>query len=244
MQGRCRGPRRMFLSIFDIFKVGVGPSSSHTMGPMVAAQRFLQALRDGHRPHPRLRRARPPRRPPARQPRLHRQGPCHRPRGDPRLRGLRARKLRRRPRRGRPRPHQRVRPHRASRPPRDGLLDPETRSSSSTTTTRCPATPTRMMLMRADRCAAGDVHVAGNLLLHRRRLRANRCANWLEAGGTRSKGRDGDAAYPFADGRRNGGDGKIGSGLTIAADEARQRTRAHSALPPIWISGIVPALGR
>ncbi len=37
----------MFLSIFDIFKVGVGPSSSHTMGPMVAAQRFLQALRDG-----------------------------------------------------------------------------------------------------------------------------------------------------------------------------------------------------
>jgi L-serine dehydratase len=37
----------MFLSIFDIFKVGVGPSSSHTMGPMVAAQRFLQVLRDG-----------------------------------------------------------------------------------------------------------------------------------------------------------------------------------------------------
>jgi L-serine dehydratase len=37
----------MFLSIFDIFKVGVGPSSSHTMGPMVATQRFLKALRDG-----------------------------------------------------------------------------------------------------------------------------------------------------------------------------------------------------
>lgn len=37
----------MFLSIFDIFKVGVGPSSSHTMGPMVAAARFLDALRDG-----------------------------------------------------------------------------------------------------------------------------------------------------------------------------------------------------
>ena len=28
----------MFLSVFDIFKVGVGPSSSHTMGPMVAAR--------------------------------------------------------------------------------------------------------------------------------------------------------------------------------------------------------------
>jgi L-serine dehydratase len=37
----------MFLSVFDIFKIGVGPSSSHTMGPMVAAARFLEALRDG-----------------------------------------------------------------------------------------------------------------------------------------------------------------------------------------------------
>ncbi|ABN77109.1 L-serine ammonia-lyase [Cereibacter sphaeroides] len=35
----------MFLSVFDIFKVGVGPSSSHTMGPMVAAGRFLDRLR-------------------------------------------------------------------------------------------------------------------------------------------------------------------------------------------------------
>jgi len=37
----------MFLSIFEIFKVGVGPSSSHTMGPMVAAGRFLADLADG-----------------------------------------------------------------------------------------------------------------------------------------------------------------------------------------------------
>jgi L-serine dehydratase len=35
----------MFLSVFDIFKIGVGPSSSHTMGPMLAAARFLDALR-------------------------------------------------------------------------------------------------------------------------------------------------------------------------------------------------------
>lgn len=35
----------MFLSVFDMFKVGVGPSSSHTMGPMVAAARFLDLLR-------------------------------------------------------------------------------------------------------------------------------------------------------------------------------------------------------
>ncbi|MEL6169604.1 MAG: L-serine ammonia-lyase [Pseudomonadota bacterium] len=35
----------MFLSVFDMFKVGIGPSSSHTMGPMVAAGRFLDRLR-------------------------------------------------------------------------------------------------------------------------------------------------------------------------------------------------------
>ncbi|MEO1613514.1 MAG: serine dehydratase beta chain, partial [Pseudomonadota bacterium] len=37
----------MFLSVFDIFKIGVGPSSSHTMGPMTAAGLFLDALRGG-----------------------------------------------------------------------------------------------------------------------------------------------------------------------------------------------------
>ncbi len=35
----------MFLSVFDMFKIGVGPSSSHTMGPMVAGARFLDRLR-------------------------------------------------------------------------------------------------------------------------------------------------------------------------------------------------------
>ena len=35
----------MFLSVFDLFKIGVGPSSSHTMGPMVAGARFLEDLR-------------------------------------------------------------------------------------------------------------------------------------------------------------------------------------------------------
>ena len=34
----------MFLSVFDMFKIGIGPSSSHTMGPMVAAGRFLRRL--------------------------------------------------------------------------------------------------------------------------------------------------------------------------------------------------------
>ncbi|MGY6549480.1 MAG: L-serine ammonia-lyase [Roseinatronobacter sp.] len=35
----------MYLSVFEIFKIGIGPSSSHTMGPMVAAARFLDHLR-------------------------------------------------------------------------------------------------------------------------------------------------------------------------------------------------------
>ncbi|WOG25383.1 L-serine ammonia-lyase [Endozoicomonas sp. 8E] len=32
------------LSIFDIFKIGIGPSSSHTVGPMWAGRRFLSEL--------------------------------------------------------------------------------------------------------------------------------------------------------------------------------------------------------
>lgn len=35
----------MGLSILDLFKVGIGPSSSHTVGPMVAANRFLDLLK-------------------------------------------------------------------------------------------------------------------------------------------------------------------------------------------------------
>src|SRR5512144_2999872 len=42
----------MTLSVFDIFKIGIGPSSSHTMGPMVAAGRFLQLLRKRMAEHP------------------------------------------------------------------------------------------------------------------------------------------------------------------------------------------------
>ena len=39
----------MFLSVAEIFKIGIGPSSSHTMGPMVAAARFLAALTDAQK---------------------------------------------------------------------------------------------------------------------------------------------------------------------------------------------------
>src|ERR1700679_4356962 len=32
------------ISVFDMFKIGIGPSSSHTLGPWKAAQRFLQSI--------------------------------------------------------------------------------------------------------------------------------------------------------------------------------------------------------
>ena len=42
----------MFLSVFDLFKIGIGPSSSHTMGPMTAATRFLDEILNGDWPRP------------------------------------------------------------------------------------------------------------------------------------------------------------------------------------------------
>ena len=42
----------MFLSVFDLFKIGIGPSSSHTMGPMTAAVRFLDEIAGGDWPRP------------------------------------------------------------------------------------------------------------------------------------------------------------------------------------------------
>ena len=36
----------MHISVFDIFRIGIGPSSSHTVGPMRAARRFTERLCD------------------------------------------------------------------------------------------------------------------------------------------------------------------------------------------------------
>ncbi|HIX20001.1 MAG TPA: L-serine ammonia-lyase [Candidatus Akkermansia intestinigallinarum] len=36
----------MYTSFFDVFSIGIGPSSSHTMGPMRAAARFVRHLRE------------------------------------------------------------------------------------------------------------------------------------------------------------------------------------------------------
>ncbi|KGI83573.1 serine dehydratase, partial [Exiguobacterium mexicanum] len=32
------------ISVFDIFKIGIGPSSSHTVGPMKAGKQFVDDL--------------------------------------------------------------------------------------------------------------------------------------------------------------------------------------------------------
>ena len=42
----------MFLSVFELFKIGIGPSSSHTIGPMVAGSRFLDEILNGDWPRP------------------------------------------------------------------------------------------------------------------------------------------------------------------------------------------------
>ena len=34
----------MAVSAFDLFSIGIGPSSSHTVGPMRAARRFVERL--------------------------------------------------------------------------------------------------------------------------------------------------------------------------------------------------------
>ena len=38
----------MFISVLDLYKIGIGPSSSHTMGPMVAAVDFRQRIAEHH----------------------------------------------------------------------------------------------------------------------------------------------------------------------------------------------------
>src|SRR3569833_3117032 len=38
--------KREQISVFDMFKIGIGPSSSHTLGPWRAAQQFVQLLNE------------------------------------------------------------------------------------------------------------------------------------------------------------------------------------------------------
>ena len=39
------------ISVFDMLKIGVGPSSSHTLGPWRAAERFIQELKESNQFH-------------------------------------------------------------------------------------------------------------------------------------------------------------------------------------------------
>ena len=39
----------MSVSVFDLFSIGIGPSSSHTVGPMRAARRFALGLEESGR---------------------------------------------------------------------------------------------------------------------------------------------------------------------------------------------------
>ena len=36
------------ISFFDMLKIGIGPSSSHTLGPWRAAERFIKELKDAN----------------------------------------------------------------------------------------------------------------------------------------------------------------------------------------------------
>jgi hypothetical protein len=37
-------PKHAVLSVFDMFSIGIGPSSSHTVGPMRAAKLFIDSV--------------------------------------------------------------------------------------------------------------------------------------------------------------------------------------------------------
>ncbi|WP_419899261.1 L-serine ammonia-lyase [Roseomonas sp. USHLN139] len=45
-QDTATAPPMPWVGLFDLFRIGIGPSSSHTVGPMIAARRFAAALPD------------------------------------------------------------------------------------------------------------------------------------------------------------------------------------------------------
>ena len=36
--------KNTYIGLFDLFKIGIGPSSSHTVGPMVAANKYINHI--------------------------------------------------------------------------------------------------------------------------------------------------------------------------------------------------------
>ena len=165
----------MSLSTFDLFKIGIGPSSSHTVGPMRAAERFLREL-ETLRPAG----ARGPGRDPAlRLAGADRQGPRHRQGDHPgpvrRAAGPgRPRRRRRDRRRGaRERPAAAARATSGAVRRGAGPAVPPARESDPP--------PQRHPLSRLRR--GGCRAAAGILLLGRRRLRAQRAGGRCRPGG-------------------------------------------------------------
>ena len=225
----------MFLSVFDIFKIGIGPSSSHTVGPMVAARRFVDELRTAPT-------APGAGAPPARRVSLHGSlaftGKGH---GTDRAiaSACSARARHRRPGRGRapPRRPRRDRTHRRRPAIRRLAFDPET----DIVFDYGPALPGHAngMIFRA-LDAAGACTRRAHLLFGRRRLRADRA----RAGAARPASGD-DAAgravpYPFATAAEMLAMGEA-SGLSIAemkrANETGARAAAATSTPASTASG-------
>lgn len=46
MQAKESDDHHAVISTFDLFSIGVGPSSSHTVGPMRASKLFIESVRD------------------------------------------------------------------------------------------------------------------------------------------------------------------------------------------------------
>src|SRR5687767_7440301 len=44
LRSKRRPPATPFVSVFDLFRIGIGPSSSHTVGPMRAARMFVALI--------------------------------------------------------------------------------------------------------------------------------------------------------------------------------------------------------
>ena len=187
----------MFLSVFDLFKIGIGPSSSHTMGPMTAAARFLDEIAGDDWPRAGRRQRRPHRGQPARLARLYRHRPWHRPRrhpgpGRPDARHRRSRRIgRASSRRSRPTGTRSRRP--AIRP----IASIRRTISCSTRSTPLPGHANGMVFY-AYRRRSDQLLLQPHLLFDRRRLRRHRRGTAAHEDRAARRKTEVDVPYPFA----------------------------------------------
>ncbi len=202
----------MFLSVFDIFKGG--------RRPLLVAHDGTDGGR-GPLPRPAPGKPVPCARAAglaARQPRLHRRGPCDRPGDDPGPRGVRARQLRCGARRGGAGRDPRHRPDRGAGP-RAAPVRP--REGSGLRLRSCPAGPCQRDAHSGDR-RTGRRAAVGGLLFRGRWLRPDRGrACGIEIRPPRRRSR---RPLPLRECAPDARDGR-GLGPVHRGDEARQRTR-------------------